>query len=185
MSKGFIVAVKEETDSIEEINGCPVYYCGVGKVNAAIGANELIKRGITEIINIGSCGSKKHKLGDIIKVGKVFQDIDCSPICEYGLTAFDTPEAFLLLDENSSHTCFSTDYFYDHTQISKYSPHYLNMINNSSIFDMELFAIAKTCQRNQVKTIAYKWVSDDGDFSKWMENCRISSKKVIEMLTNS
>ena len=50
---------------------------------------------------------------------------------------------------------------------------------------MELFAIAKTCQRNQVKTTAYKWVSDDGDFTKWMENCRISSKKVIEMLTNS
>ena len=184
MKRGFIVAVKEEVNHVDEIAGCPVHYCGVGKLNAAIGAGELINKGVTEIINIGSCGSTQYPLGEIIKVGKVYQDIDCSPICEYGLTAFDeNPEPFILLDELSPHTCFSTDYFYDHAQIEKYSPHYLQMIKSASIFDMELYAIAKVCKKKGIKLSAYKWVSDDGDFSKWLENCKISSQKIIALLS--
>lgn len=182
MSKAFIVAVKEEVNHQEFIHGYPVFFCGVGKLNASLGAQELIQRGVNEIINIGSCGSTRHSLGEIIRVGKVFQDIDCSPICAYGHTAFESGEPFILLDPTSEHTCFSTDYFYDHQQLSKYSPAYLHMIRTSSVFDMELFAIAKTCQKYGVKLSAYKWVSDDGDFSKWEENCRISSQKVMDML---
>lgn len=185
MSKAFIVAVKEEVNHQELINGWPVLFCGVGKLNAALGAHELIQRGVDEIINIGSCGSTRHHLGEIIPIGRVFQDIDCSPICAYGHTAFEPGDPFIVLDENSDHTCFSTDYFYDHQQIAKYSDHYLNMINTCSVFDMELFAIAKTCKKFGVKLSAYKWVSDDGDFSKWEENCRLSSQKVMDMLANA
>lgn len=182
MSKFFIVALGDEIHHLEEIHGVPVFFCGVGKVNAAIGAQELIRRGATEIINIGSCGSAKHKLGEIIKVGKSFQDIDCSPICDYGLTAFEDDQGFITLDPDSDFTCFTTDYFYDHKQSAKYSPDYLRMINSCSVFDMELYPIAKVARKHGIKVSAYKWVSDDGDFSKWMENCRASSAKVIEML---
>ena len=48
MKRGFIVAVKEEVNHVDEIAGCPVHYCGVGKLNAAIGAGELINKGFTE-----------------------------------------------------------------------------------------------------------------------------------------
>jgi nucleoside phosphorylase len=185
MHRAFIVAVKEEVSHIEEIHGAPVFFCGVGKVNASIGAHELIRQGAKEIINIGSCGSSKHALGEVIKIGKSFQDIDCSPICEYGLTAFDEDESFILLDPASEFTCFTTDYFYDHKQLQKYSPDYLRMINSCSVFDMELFSIAKIGRRHGVKVSAYKWVSDDGDFSKWLDNCKLSCQKVIDMLAHA
>jgi adenosylhomocysteine nucleosidase len=182
MSKAFIVALREELNHLEEINGSPVFFCGVGKVNAGLGAAELINKGVSEIINLGSCGSTLHKTGEIIKVGRVFQDIDCSPICEYGHTAFQEGDPFIVLDSASTYSCFTTDYFYDHVQHEKYSSHYLRMINSCSVFDMELFAIARACQKMQVPLTAYKWVSDDGDFSQWQQNCELSSKKVIDML---
>jgi adenosylhomocysteine nucleosidase len=183
MSKAFIVALKEELNHIEEINGHSVFFSGVGKINAGIAAAELISRGASEIINLGSCGSTLYNTGEIIKVGRVFQDIDCSPICEYGYTAFQEGDAHIEIDPLSEYSCFTTDYFYDHVQKEKYSSQYLRMINTCSVFDMELFAIARACHWKQIPLTAYKWVSDDGDFSKWQENCEISSQKVIQMLT--
>ncbi len=182
MSRAFIVALREEVSHMEQINGCPIVFSGVGKINAALAAYELISMGHTEIINIGSCGSKKHHLGEIIQVGKVYQDIDATPISPYGLTPFEEESHFIELDDTSAHSCFTTDYFYDHLQMDKYSSSYINMVNSCSVFDMELYGIAKTCKRFGVKLSAYKWVSDDGDFSKWAENCEISAKHVIEML---
>lgn len=180
--KAFLIAIPEEVKGIKEILGSPVFYAGVGKVNAAIGAVELIKQGFTEIINLGSCGSKKHKLGDIIRIGKSYQDIDCSPICAYGLTAFEDEAAFIELDPDLPGTCFSTDYFYHQEHQEKYSTDYLRMIETCSVFDMELFGIAKACRKYNVKLSAFKWVSDDGDFAQWEENCAVAFHKVEEML---
>ena len=182
MSKGFIVALKEELHGLEEINGFPIVYGGVGKINAAIGTHELIGKGVTEIINIGSCGSVNHPMGTILKIGQVFQDIDCSPICEYGRTAFEDSDPIISIDPTSSNSCFTTDYFYDHGQRSKYSTHYLNQIQQCAVFDMELLSIAKVCQKHHIKLSAYKWVSDDGDFSKWQENCDVATHKILELI---
>jgi nucleoside phosphorylase len=183
VKKAFIIALGEEVNHVATINGAMVLYSGVGKINATIGAYTLIQQGATEIINVGSCGSTQHKLGEIIKVGKVFQDIDGTPISPYGHTPFEAESHCITLDELSPFSCFTTDYFFDHSQHSKYAPAYLEMIKSCSVFDMELYAIAKTCLRHGVGLSSYKWVSDDGDFSKWKENCEISSQKVIEMLS--
>ena len=183
MKKAFIIALGEEVNHVETINGTMVLYSGVGKINAAIGAYTLIQQGATEIINIGSCGSKQHGLGEIIKVGKVYQDIDGTPISPYGHTPFEAESHCITLDASSPYSCFTTDYFFDHAQHSKYAPAYLEMIKDCSVFDMELYAIAKTCKLHGVGLASYKWVSDDGDFTKWKENCEISSQKVIEMLS--
>lgn len=182
MGRIYIVAVPDEVEQAQEINGHPVLYCGVGKINAAAGAMEAIRRGATELVNIGSCGSRRHTLGEIIKIGRVHQDIDCSPICAYGHTAFEDNSDSIELDPASPYSCFTTDYFYDHLQLPKYSPHYLEQIERCSVFDMELYAMAKICRRYQIPLTSYKWVSDDGDFSKWQENCRLSFHHVLELL---
>lgn len=182
MNKAFIVALPDEVGHVAEIHGHPVFFCGVGKVNASIGIQELMRSGYSDVVNIGSCGSAKHALGEIVHIGKVHQDIDCSPICSYGHTAFEDDSHTIILDPSSPHSCFTTDYFYDRQQSSKYSTPYLEMIRNSSVFDMELYAMAKTCRRYGISLSSYKWVSDDGDHSTWMENCLISSGRVIDML---
>jgi adenosylhomocysteine nucleosidase len=185
MSKAFLIAIPAEVKGINNLLGCPVHYSGVGKVNAAIGAMELIQKGYTELINIGSCGSTQHPVGSIIQIGKSFQDIDCAPICEYGYTAFESATLpYIELDAQVTNSCFSTDYFYHQEYKDKYSPHYLAQINTCSVFDMELFAIAKACSKFNIKLSAYKWVSDDGDFSQWEKNCELAFHRVEELLRN-
>lgn len=182
LKTAFLVALPDEVHHANELNGIPVYYSGVGKLNAALTAAELIEKGFTEIINIGSCGSVQHKLGEIISVGSVYQDIDGRPLSDYGHTPFEENTHNLVLDSSLQHSCFTTDYFYDHKQHAKYSPEYLQMIRTASIFDMELYGIAKICRRRNVKLRAFKWVSDDGDFEHWKENCRVGAERVLEIV---
>jgi len=181
--KIFIVAVPDEVDTQGKILEYPVIFSGVGKINATMAAMSALHLGYNEIINIGSCGSLRLPVGEIIvKVGQVFQDIDATPLDEYGVTPFDANSKQIVLDSNSTISCFTTDYFYDSSQLSKYSPYYLEMIEKCSIFDMECFAIAKVCKRYNVKFSSYKWISDGGDHSHWKENCKIGFEKVKVIL---
>ena len=181
--KCFIVALKEETGGVSSINGLPVIYSGVGKINAARAASVAIAHEFNEIINIGSVGSRNFSLGEIIKVGKVYQDIDIRPLCEYGISIspWNKSEPYLILDESSDVSCFTTDYFYDSSKESKYSPEYLNMVKTCSVFDMELYALTSVCQLSAVKFSSFKWVSDDGDHTSWVKNCKISFEKLLDL----
>jgi len=180
--RAFIVALPDEVHHMTEIHGSPVLFCGVGKVNAALGIQELRRMGYEEAVNIGSCGSLLLPVGEIVQVGTVLQDIDCSPLCDYGHTAFEEDSERVIIDPSLPGVCFTTDYFFDKTQEAKYSPHYLDRIRSSSVFDMELFSIAKACRRFGMGLRSYKWVSDDGDHALWAQNCLLSSKRVIDML---
>ncbi|MFM2359408.1 MAG: hypothetical protein RLY16_1401 [Bacteroidota bacterium] len=182
MKRAFIIALQEEVGAISQINGDPILYCGVGKINATIGAMQLVQDGYTHIINLGSCGSRQLKVGDIVQVGKAWQDIDCTPICAYGHTAFEADSESIVLNSQSPYTCFSTDYFYELDHQDKYSPHYLQRIESSSVFDMELFGIAKVCKRFNVQLTAFKWISDDGNFSDWQQNCEAAFHKILPLL---
>jgi adenosylhomocysteine nucleosidase len=180
MPRSFIVALPEEVDYQTELQGIPIHITGVGKVNAAFGVQKLIHQGFDEIINIGSCGSLRHPVGSILSIGRVFQDIDCRPLCDYGLTPDEHDSLVVEIDVASSHACFSTDYFYEQSHQSKYPPDYLGMITSSDAFDMELYPIAKACRLAGVRLQAFKWVSDDGDHSQWRENCRVALEKLLQ-----
>jgi adenosylhomocysteine nucleosidase len=180
--KVFIIALPEEVNHISSLLSIPIIYSGAGKINAAIAAYKAFTNGYKEIINIGSCGSIKHSKGDIIKVGISFQDIDFTPLCPYGETLFESNSNEIRFDSSSLYNCFTTDYFYDHTQEFKYSKDYLNMISKCDIFDMECFAIAKICKEHNMKFSAYKWVSDNGDGSNWKEDCKINLEKIKSII---
>lgn len=183
MSKVFIVALPEEVDYASNILGCPVIFSGVGKINAAIATYKAHSYKYKEIINIGSCGSLKLKPGEVVKVDVVFQDIDCTPLSNYGETLGEKfSDKIVLNEENQINTCFTTDYFFDINQKKKYSKFYLDMIKKNTIFDMECFSLAKTCKLLNIKFSSYKWVSDDGDASHWKENCKIGFEKIKKLL---
>lgn len=185
MGRVFIVAVPDEVDIQGEILGSPVIFSGVGKINAAMAAYNAFSLGFKEVINIGSCGSLKLPPGQLVKVGQVFQDIDATPLVEYGNTPFEASSGQIVLDTDYDVTCFTTDYFYDAPQRLKYSENYLKMIDKCTIFDMECFALAKVCKRFNMNFSSYKWVSDDGDASSWKEMCNIGFEKVKEVLNES
>ena len=179
--KVFIVASPLETGLAKDINGSPIIYSGVGKINATMAAYRAFVEGYDEIINIGSCGSLKLERGSILNVGFVFQDIDGTPLCEYGQTPFEH-EKQIVINRFSDLTCFTTDYFVDLQQKDKYSPFYINMINRCDCFDMECYAIAKVAKRFNINFKAYKWVSDNGGDVSWEENCKIGFDKVKELV---
>jgi nucleoside phosphorylase len=181
MNKCYIIALPDEVNNVTKINGIPVLYCGVGKLNASIGMMTLISQGYNNITNIGSCGSVKHKIGEIIKIGKVYQDIDVRPLCKYGVAPNDS-DYEIVIDDESTHTCFTTDYFYDSKNLLKYSKKYLKKIKSSSIFDMECYSMAKIAKIHNVKFESFKWVSDDGSFGDWKKNCEIGFDKYLKKL---
>jgi adenosylhomocysteine nucleosidase len=113
MSRVFIVAVPDEVETQTTILGSPVIFSGVGKINATMAAYRAFSEGYKEVINIGSCGSLRFKAGDIVKVGQVFQDIDATPLQEYGSTPFEASSRQIVLDSDSNITCFTTDYFFN------------------------------------------------------------------------
>jgi adenosylhomocysteine nucleosidase len=178
----FIVAVPDEVEIQGEILGSPVIFSGVGKINATMAAYRAFSEKYSEVINIGSCGSLHIPVGEVVKVGQVFQDIDATPLCEYGDIPFEAASKQIVLDTLSPISCFTTDYFYDHNQINKYSKNYLEMINKCNIFDMECFAIAKVCKRFNIKFTSYKWVSDSGDGGNWKDNCKVGFEKIKNIL---
>lgn len=181
MQKAFVIALPEEVGHAIDIQGHPVHYSGVGKVNAALAVASLAAKGVREVVNIGSCGSSLHATGEILRVGRVYQDIDCTPICIYGHTGFEADSHCIVFDPSSDHSCFTTDYFFDRQQLAKYSPDYIRMVGECSVFDMELYAIAKACRRYGITLRSYKWVSDDGDHSQWLDNCRLASHRIMAM----
>ena len=145
MNKVFIVATPIEVDNATEILGCPIIYSGIGKINATMAVYKAIHEAHTEIINIGSCGSHNIISGELVEVGQVYQDINLTPLAPYGEVLFEANSKKIELDAGSSISCFTTDYFMDKPQKSKYSKDYLNMVKNCDIFDMECFALAKVC----------------------------------------
>jgi nucleoside phosphorylase len=177
MNKVFIVAVPSEVGSTNSILGCPVIFSGVGKINATRAVSRAFYLGYSEIVNIGSCGSLNHPFGELFSIGKVFHDIDGTPLIEYGKIPFEENSGVINLDANNSVSCFTTDYFYDKTQRDKYSKNYINMINKCSVFDMECFALAFTSKQLGIKFSSYKWVSDNGNASSWEENCKVGFEK--------
>jgi adenosylhomocysteine nucleosidase len=183
MNRVFIIALAEEVNFQTKILGSPVIFTGVGKINAAIGAYKAFTEGYKEIINIGSCGSVIHKNGTVLKIGSVYQDIDCRPLSDYGHTFGEPFSDKIIIDGKiQKNTCFTTDYFVDLSQKEKYSNEYLNKISECSVFDMECFAIAKIAKRFNLKFKAYKWVSDNGGGESWLENCKLGFEEVKKIL---
>jgi adenosylhomocysteine nucleosidase len=181
MKRIYIVALPIEINNEYFINGDPVYFSGVGKINAAMTATKACLRRPEEIINIGSCGSIKHSPGDVIEIGEAYQDIDGTPLCEYGITPFENDKT-IHINTNSLFSCFTTDYFVDLSQKEKYSKNYLNMLEKVDVFDMECFALAKVCNEFDIPFRSIKWVSDNGNGNDWKENCKINFSKVKNML---
>tara|TARA_R110002012_G_scaffold296263_1_gene493507 strand:+ start:652 stop:1236 length:585 start_codon:yes stop_codon:yes gene_type:complete len=187
----FIIASPLETNNATKILGSTIIYSGVGKINASIAAMKAYALGYTTIINIGSCGSSNHPTGEIIEIGKAYQDIDLTPLTTYGHTLFESNTYEIELQtlipggygySSTNKTCFTTDYFYNANQRDKYSNEYLNMIDSVDAIDMECYAIAKVCNQFNINFKSIKWVSDNGDASNWELNCKISLDKVKNYL---
>ena len=172
MRKILLLSATHLEHGVNSIEDNPIFETGVGKISAANTTTHLIHQHKPDlVINFGSCGNlKNYKIGEVIRIGKVYNDIDTRPFSDYGFTPFSKygPIKFDVSDVE----CFSTDYFYDSTQ-THYSEKYMEMIKTCDVVDMELYAIAQVCDTMGVPLQSYKWISDDGSSDDWSKNAKL------------
>ena len=182
MGKTILVsATPLEHGGLTEINGYPIYQVGIGKINSAYNIMNLIHKHQPDlVVNFGSCGNlKNNKVGEVIEVGTVYNNIDVRPFAEYGCTP-ETTHCEIKLSE-SGINCFTTDQIYDNTR-SDYAEKYLEMIKKCDIVDMECYSLAYVCKMFNTEFKSFKWVSDDGNIDSWEENAAIGFENFKKIL---
>ncbi len=174
-----VSATPLEHGGLKDINGVPIFQTGIGKINSAMNLTEIILNEKPDlVVNFGSCGNlQKHKVGEVIKVGTVYNNIDVRPFSEYGCTP-ETPNCELKLSD-SGIKCFTTDQIYDNTR-TDYAEKYLEMVAGCDIVEMECYSLAYVCKKYGVSFESYKWVSDDGNVDTWEENAAIGFQNFRE-----
>ena len=142
-----LIALKEEAPNMTF--SMKVFFTGVGKVNAALTAAELIaKYKPNRVINFGTAGGITVKSG-FHQVSKFVQrDMLC---CELGFYPGQTPnEDGVILGSGDGLTCSTGDNFVTDN----------NLLIPADVVDMEAYAIAKACKRANIEFLCYKFVSD-------------------------
>jgi adenosylhomocysteine nucleosidase len=180
MSKHIILFVALESELPKELvpPNVSVYYTGVGKVNAAIKATEVLTglNGKTRwfdaiVLNYGSAGSNTIPKGTLADCRYFIQNDMYTPFGKTHETPFDS-EIYPEIKEptiefGTGYVCRTQDKFEDNPQ---------------GIFDMEAYAIAKVCKINGFDFTAYKYISDAGDSDEWKENHSKGASLFLEQL---
>lgn len=147
-----LVALPEELDST--LISSPVVYTGVGLTNSAMMTYDaIVKYQPEKVINYGSAGSLKNHKGLLTVAAVCQRDANCEPLRERGFMLGEN-----ILYYQSGHSgvrCGSGNNFVtDPDQWTR---------DHCDIVDMELWAIAKVCDKLNVPWISMKWVSDNAD----------------------
>ncbi|MEM7071056.1 MAG: 5'-methylthioadenosine/S-adenosylhomocysteine nucleosidase [Pseudomonadota bacterium] len=162
----------------------PIYYSGIGKINAAMTTMQIIQQLQPKIIiNYGTAGSVRNDLSGIVRVEKVIQhDIDLRELgFQLGETPFEEDSLEIKLDKTICHlpglesvTCASGDQFMTKAPELK-----------SDIVDMEAYAIAKICRKYQTGFCCFKYISDNANESAnddWQANIEKGIEKFKALL---
>jgi adenosylhomocysteine nucleosidase len=170
------VALPSEFPKEKAPMGVDVIYTGVGKVNAAIKATEVLKEcnpTETIIINFGSAGSFIFGVGTLVRCDRFEQgDINTKPFAKKTITPFDEliypkiEKGELKFGDDV--LCVTRDQFQSNVK--------------DSICDMEAYSIAKVCKIYGFNFVSYKFISDKGDANDWKENHNKGVEKFLQRL---
>jgi len=158
-----VMALPDESAGLLERAGATVVYTGLGKINAAytllraLGSHTAA--GSLRVLNLGTAGSHVFPARTLVECTRFVQhDMDVSPLgFPVGTTPFESdtppvlsfPQATGLLPVA---TCHSGDRF-----VTTRSEPLMEAI------DMEAYALAKVCYREQIDFTCIKYISDGAD----------------------
>lgn len=176
-----IMALPSESKGLFEQAGVDVHYSGIGKVNAAFKAFEVIqKTGCKTLLNLGTAGSSQFERHSLVEVKTFVQrDMDVSPLgFPVGVTPMDEYlPADIHLQPFFQHLpqgiCGTGDNF--ETALPKV---------HCDLVDMEGYALAKVCNRLGVRLLSVKYITDGADDTAhmdWEENLLVGAKKLLSL----
>ena len=183
-----VSALEMETKLIpgEILHHYNVLHTGVGKVNATYELTKLIKSMMfipKLVINYGTAGSRNIPLHTLVDCTKFVQrDMDKTALgFKKGETAFETDVPMILdfskLDNpiGKKLICGTGDNFVQN----------IDKEIDCDVFDMEAYALAKVCWKNQINFVSYKYVTDNADEKSaddWLANVAKGVNEFIEVL---
>tara|TARA_B100000780_G_C20975869_1_gene389781 strand:+ start:285 stop:839 length:555 start_codon:yes stop_codon:yes gene_type:complete len=176
LSKIILVsATPLEHGGLKELNGIPIFHIGIGKINAASNLTEILWNEEPDVvINFGSCGNlKNHKIGEVLEVSTVANDMDTAGLSKIPIIKLS----------GEGVKCFTTDTIYDGSH-ERYTDSYNKSVKKCDIVDMECYALASVCEQRNIPFHSYKWVSDDGTPSHWVENCKAGFENFKTIFNN-
>lgn len=174
-----IMALPDESQGLFEQQGIEVHYSGIGKVNAAFKAFDVIqKTGCKTILNLGTAGSSRFDTHELVAVNCFVQrDMDVSPLgFAVGTTPLDL-ELAAGIDLRTDFTqlrhgiCGTGDNF--ETGVTKL---------HCDMVDMEGYALAKVCRKLDVELLSVKFISDganDTAHLDWQESLLLGAEKLL------
>lgn len=180
-----IMALPNESKGLFEQAGIDVHYSGIGKINAAFKAFEVIqKTGCKTLLNLGTAGSQHFDGHNLVEVTQFVQrDMDVSPLgFEVGFTPMDDdlPAAIHLepyFADLPKGICGTGDSF--ETGMPKVT---------CNLVDMEGYALAKVCHKLGVRLISVKYITDganDTAHLDWEENLLLGAQKLLSLYKNN
>ena len=148
-------AVNDELIDID-MPGCEIRFIrtGIGKVKSAMRLMDAIWQESPDIIlNIGTAGTLKHKVGDIF-VCRNFVDRDLKKVECLGLDY--TIDSSVFLDEKSY--CMG----WEHEGVCNTGDSFLTEVTDAEddVFDMEAYAQAQVCILKEIPFVSVKYVTD-------------------------
>ena len=151
MKSLILIALPSEAPNLKHMMN--VFYTGVGKVNAALTAAEVIERYRPDrVINLGTAGGITVGPGLYECTKFVQRDITCQALgCTDGQTPFED-EVVLTTGDNGL-TCSTGDDFVMNPQLAL----------PADVVDMEAYAIAKACLRQKIEFRCFKYITDQAD----------------------
>ena len=193
-----VCALEQETNN--ELEGWNVIYTGCGKVNATyeLTAELFFSKDMTGklknlpklVINFGTAGSKNIPIHTLVDCNRFVQrDMDASGfVFIKGETPFDKYIPSTVIDYSyvknpigKNYVCGTGDSFVE--DIS-------NEIKMIDVFDMESYALAKTCWKTDIDFVSFKYITDnvnEKSADDWEKNCGKGVKefkKVLEYYEN-
>jgi adenosylhomocysteine nucleosidase len=179
-----IMALRLESAGVFEAAGVPVLYCGVGKVNAAIALTKALSRyahageDMPLVVNFGSAGSRCHAAGTLVACHEFVQrDMDVRGLgFALGVTPYDEAPSRLSFDpvfHLPAAICGSGDSFAT-----------AEVEADCVVLDMEAYALAKVCWRENAKFACVKYVTDGADTSAaddWQRNVHKAAEEFLRL----
>ena len=175
MSKiGIIVAMDKEYEQLSKVfrgrTDIVIQKCGIGKVNAAIGATEMLRDYQPDLIVSSGCAagaSLSLEVRDVVVASScAYHDVYCGDNAAYGQVLgmparFEAPEALINKAVNlpcvKSGLTVSGDWFVDSNEKMR---EILSHFPDAMAVDMESCAIAQTCHRYAIPFISFRVISD-------------------------
>ena len=145
-----LIAIREEAPDLAYMMN--LFYTGVGKVNAAMVASEVIaKYRPRRIINFGTAGGITVAPGFYQCTQFVQRDMTCEAL---GYVPGQTPfESSVHIGNSTGLICSTGDDFVMNPTLEI----------PADVVDMEAYAIAKACAKYNVEFVCWKYISDQAN----------------------